>query len=311
MNFQKLHPITFGQDFLDIAFRKARQKGKSKKLTGNWLQIIRQKEALKLDVVKDNLVLKLQKILDDFPKYEELGSFYNKLMDLTIDKKKYSNSLGGIDWGIKQIRKLHKSYVSKIVKCKDKGEIKELSKQFYGRVSSVVAHIDKGLVYLEECRKIMKTYPDVKEMFTVCLYGFPNVGKTTLLNKLTGTKAEVAAYSFTTKKINAGYFDVNSVEIQVLDVPGTLAREEKMNKVELQAELVKNDLADVIVYVFDLSGQNAHSIEVQEELFRKLGKKVLVYFSKLDLIDEDISKYVKKYQPLDLEGLKKKIGKMV
>ena len=312
MSFQKLAPITFGKDFLEIAFRKAREKGKSKKLKGNWLQIIRQKESLKLDVVKDSLVPRLQKVLEDFPKSEELGNFYIKLMDLTLDKQRYSRALGTIDWGIKRIRVFHKSYVSKIVKTKDRAEIKELSKQFYGRVSSVINHIDKNLGYLEECRKIMKTYPDVKEMFTVCLYGFPNVGKTTLLNKLTGTAAEVAAYAFTTKTINSGHMFVNEREVQVLDVPGTLARADKMNNVELQAELVRKELADVMVYVFDLSGQNAHSIEIQEELFKKLGKKnILVYFSKMDLITDDISVFVKKYKPLDLKGLKGAIGKLV
>ena len=311
MNFQKIAPPVRGKELLDIAFRKAREKGKLKKLKGNWLQIIRQKESLKLDIMKDNIVSKLQKVLDDFPKYEELGNFYNKLMDLTLDKKRYSNSLGGVDWGIKQIRKFHKGYVSKIVKCKDRTEIKELSKQCYGRVSSIVKHLDKGLQYLEECRKIMKTYPDVKEMFTICLYGFPNVGKTTLLNKLTGTKAEVAVYSFTTKTINAGYFSVNGKKVQVLDVPGTLAREEKMNNVELQAELVKNELADVIVYVFDLSGQNRFAVEEQVKLFETLKGKVLVYFSKMDVIDDDISSVVEKYKALGLEGLKKKLGSLV
>ena len=99
----------------------------------------------------------------------------------------------------------------------------------------------------------MRTYPDVKEMFTVCIYGFPNVGKSTLLNKLTTSKATVAAYAFTTKEINAGYFTVEDKKIQVFDVPGTLARENKMNYIELQAELVVKELADIIIYVFDVS----------------------------------------------------------
>lgn len=160
----------------------------------------------------------------------------------------------------------------------------------------------------------MRTYPDVKEMFTVCIYGFPNVGKTTLLNKLTGTKAEVAAYAFTTKSINSGYFTINEAKVQVLDVPGTLAREEKMNNIELQAELVRKELASVIIYVFDLSEQAQYAVKRQEQLFRKLGKekKVLVYFSKMDLMEADsLADYVKKYKPLDVVKLKEKIGKLV
>ena len=153
----------------------------------------------------------------------------------------------------------------------------------------------------------------MKEMFTVCLYGFPNVGKTTVLNKLTGTKAEVAAYAFTTKSINAGYFTLDGEKIQVLDVPGTLAREEKMNLIELQAELVLQELANLIVFVFDLSEQGGYSIEKQEKLLKKLekmdkSKRVLIYVSKSDLIsEEELGEF--KHKHFTLEEIKEQIVK--
>ena len=321
MNFQKIPPVELSKTLLDIAFRKARSKGMQKNLKGNWLEIIRKKEGLKLDIIKDNIVVRLQKTVAEFPNPNELSDFYVKLMNLTLDVGQYKKSLGAVNWGIDRVRFFHRQYVSGIFKNTDRGKIKDLSLQFYGRVSSVLKQIDVNLKYLDSCRKIMLTYPDIKEMFTVCLYGFPNVGKTTLLNKLTGTKAEVAAYSFTTKSINSGYFMINDVKVQVLDVPGTLAREEKMNNIELQAELVRKELANVIVYVFDISEQSSYSLRNQEQLFRKLGKekKIFVYFSKMDLVSSDeeradavsVADYIKKYRPLDLEGLKKKIGELV
>ncbi|MBU0459543.1 MAG: 50S ribosome-binding GTPase [Nanoarchaeota archaeon] len=313
MDFNKIPPVETSKHFLDLAFRKAREKGKAKKLVGNWLQIIRKKESLKLDIIKDNLVVKLQKVLDSFPQTKDLGVFYIKLMELTIDYGNYQKSLSILEWSIKRIQFFQRDYVGKINRCKERGKISGLSNEFYGRVSSVMKNVGKHLKYLEQARKVMRTYPAVKEMFTVCLYGFPNVGKTTLLNKLTGTTAEVAAYSFTTKTINSGYFKVDGKKIQVLDVPGTLARDEKMNNIERQADLVRRELADLIVYVFDLSELSSYSIRNQEQLFRKLGKKqkVFVYFSKLDLIDDDLSKYIKKYRPLDALGLKKKIEMLV
>ncbi len=289
MNFQNIAPIETDKQLLDLAFSKARVKGKSKKLKGNWLQIIRQKESLKLDVVKDTIIPRLDKILKSFPATNDLSTFYTKLMDLTLDYFQYKKSLGAVNWAIGKIRLLHKSYVSKIIKCKEREKIKDLSKQFYGRLSSILKQVSTNLAYLEECRRIMKAYPDIKEMFTVCIYGFPNVGKTTLLNKLTGTKAKVAAYAFTTVGINAGYFEIKDQKVQFLDVPGTLARKEKMNNIELQADLVLNDLADLIIYVFDLSEQGGFSVENQEQLLQNLGqkKKVLVYLSKIDLLDSE------------------------
>ena len=157
----------------------------------------------------------------------------------------------------------------------------------------------------------MRTYPDIKDLPTVCIYGFPNVGKSTLLNKLTKTKAEVAAYAFTTKSINAGYATIKSKKIQFLDVPGTLARKDKMNLIERQADLVLDDLADIIIYVFDLTETCGFSFKEQEMLFKKLGKrKVLVYLSKQDLMDEGkISEF--KVKHYSLKELKENIGKLV
>src|SRR3989338_4661337 len=87
--------------------------------------------------------------------------------------------------------------------------------------------------------KIMGNFPSIKEnIFTVAIAGFPNVGKSTLLNKLTGAHAEIANYAFTTRSLNLGYmFEDGKRIVQVIDTPGTLNRHEKMNYIEIQAEL--------------------------------------------------------------------------
>ncbi len=285
MNFQYVTPVPSSADLLDFAFRKAREKGKSKKLSGNWLQIIRKKEGLKLDVVKDNIVPKLENVLDEFPEEDDLTEFYVDLMRLTLDYPLYKKSCGAVAWAIGNVRTLHKQYVSKVIKEKDRAEIKNLMKQFYGRLSSILKQIQPSLDYLNTSRKILRSYPDVKDMFTVCLYGFPNVGKTTLLNKLTGTKAEVDSYAFTTKSINAGSLG----NIQLLDVPGTLARKQKMNTIERQAELVLDDVADAVIYVFDLSDTSGFSVEDQIRLYNKIkSKNVIVYVSKQDITPKPV-----------------------
>jgi small GTP-binding protein len=56
----------------------------------------------------------------------------------------------------------------------------------------------------------------------IAMIGFPSVGKSTMLNVLTDTESEAAAYEFTTLTCIPGFIKYNDSRMQLLDLPGII-----------------------------------------------------------------------------------------
>jgi small GTP-binding protein len=106
---------------------------------------------------------------------------------------------------------------------------------------------------------------------TVVLVGFPSVGKSTLLNRLTNAESEVGAYDFTTLDVIPGAMDYKGAKIQVLDVPGLIAgaASGKGRGREVISVVRNSDLILIILDIFNL-GQT----EVVETELRGAGIRV-------------------------------------
>jgi len=85
---------------------------------------------------------------------------------------------------------------------------------------------------------------------TVVLVGFPNAGKSSLLNKLTGVDSKVADYAFTTLDVIPGMLQYNGARIQVFDLPGLIEGAHLGKGAGTQVASVIR-IADLLLFVVD------------------------------------------------------------
>ena len=95
--------------------------------------------------------------------------------------------------------------------------------------------------------------------------GFPSVGKSTLLTKLTGTTSEVAAYEFTTLTTVPGVIKYRGAKIQMLDLPGIIEGAKDGRGRGRQVIAVARS-CDLIFIVLDVNKPLRHKQIIEHEL---------------------------------------------
>ncbi|MCX6696087.1 MAG: GTP-binding protein [Methanoregula sp.] len=98
---------------------------------------------------------------------------------------------------------------------------------------------------------------------TAVLVGFPSTGKSTLLNKLTGTDSAVAAYAFTTTTVVPGALEHKGAKIQLLDIPGLIAGA-AMGKGRGKEVIGVVRGADIIIILVDVFNERHVDVLIKE-----------------------------------------------
>lgn len=91
------------------------------------------------------------------------------------------------------------------------------------RMATIVKRQAQSLLYLEQVRQHLSRLPSIDpNTRTLLVCGYPNVGKSSFLNKITRADVEVQPYAFTTKSLYVGHTDYKYLRWQVVDTPGIL-----------------------------------------------------------------------------------------
>ena len=83
----------------------------------------------------------------------------------------------------------------------------------------------------------------------ILLVGNPNVGKSVLFSRLTGTRIIASNYPGTTVGFTKGYLKLGGEQVEVIDVPGSYTLEPSSKAEEVAVEMLKE--ADLVINVID------------------------------------------------------------
>ncbi len=197
----------------------------------------------------------------------ELGEFEGLLVDRAFGVGGLSRHLLRLHRAEERIRRAAHDAERVLGRAEGPDEIGGVVKSFYGRLASFVREVDPDLLRLREIRRFLKDRPrlDPSEPRLV-VAGFPNVGKSSLVARLSSARPKVADYPFTTVAIQLGHADLGFDRLQVVDTPGVLDRQGHENPAEAEAETAVARAADVVLFVLDPSGSSGYPIDEQERL---------------------------------------------
>ncbi|PNW77981.1 hypothetical protein CHLRE_10g459500v5 [Chlamydomonas reinhardtii] len=289
VNLKTIQVVPGAKDFIDIVLSKT-QRGTPTVVHNGWaIQRIRQFYMRKVKFTQQNWNEKLSAILDEFPKVEDIHPFYADLLNVLYDKDHYKLALGQLNTARNLVDRVAQDYIRLLKYGDSLYRCKELKRAALGRMCTLMKRQGPSLAYLEQVRQHMSRLPSIDpNTRTLLLCGYPNVGKSSMMNKLTRADVEVQPYAFTTKSLYVGHMDYKYLRWQVIDTPGILDRPlEERNTIEMQSITALAHLRAAVLYLVDISEQCGYSITQQAALFHSIkplfsNKPVLIVVNKID-----------------------------
>lgn len=271
---------------LDIAFRRAQKvtpHGKTKPE--------RDRLRARLKLARSSATVLRHLRLESRPlRPPAVREFEQALVDAAFGEGRLARSLLRLRRAEERIRRLARETEARLGRTQGPDALGELVRGFYGRLSSFVREVDHDLLLLREIAAYLDERPRLDlSLPRLVIAGFPNVGKSSLLARLSSARPKVARYPFTTVAIAVGHADLGFDRVQFVDTPGVLNRPVRENPAEIEAEATVARGATAVLFVLDPSGDCGYPIEEQEQLLDRWheefpGLEILPVETKCDVV---------------------------
>ncbi|KAF8764562.1 Nucleolar GTP-binding protein 1 like protein [Argiope bruennichi] len=293
-NFKNIVVVPTAKEFTDIVLSKTQRKTPTVVHKQYKITRIRQFYMRKVKYTQQNFHDKLTQILTDFPKLEDIHPFFADISNVLYDRDHYKIALGQLNTARHLIDNVAKEYCRLLKYGDSLYRCKLLKKAALGRMATIMKRQNESLKYLEEVRQHMSRLPSIDpNTRTLLICGFPNVGKSSFINKITRAEVEVQSWAFTTKSLYVGHTDYKYLKWQVIDTPGILDHPiEDRNTIEMLAITALAHLRACVIFVIDPSEQCNYSVEEQIGLFNSikplfLNKPTVIAANKIDVLKLD------------------------
>lgn len=287
--FRKWNPILRANQILKVAHDRAIHATPAGIIpTISPVLRAKRKETRRVEVYWKTIVKYLERIIKEFPNLDSdlLHPFYRENVHILMGVDEVRQVLGSVSGSIRVVTNIKRDAIRQLWKAKSTVDVKKIGKTAFGRMASVVNQLDERLMRLEELRRQLRRLPSVIQGgFTVCVSGYPNVGKSSFVRSLTRAKPEIGSYPFTTKEVTIGHLQVPlklfdskfgqvdaTIPCQIVDTPGILDRPiSERNQIEQRAIVAIKHLANIIIYLVDPSlGLEPETISPQIKLYQEI-----------------------------------------
>lgn len=210
-----------------------------------------------------------------------------------------------------------------------KGEISSLVKELREQILSLIANIEVNIDYpeyedaeivttkllkektvliKEKLKKILKQSENgliIKNGIKTVIAGKPNVGKSSILNKLIKEdKAIVTDIAGTTRDVVEGKIYINGIELNLIDTAGIRESKDIVEKIGVEKSKKAIEEADLLLIVLDQSKKLTE--EDQEILKNAHKKKSIIILNKTDLESKIDKKSLKGFNIVETSTVEEK-----